>query len=129
MISRDRKRRGSATIEFALVIPLILVPLFAGVWDISKFIDINQILTRAAREGVVTASRGDDPTERILSYIESSGLIPTNLTVTVEHGAEQPVLGQEVGVILAYDFAGYTIFPWEEFMPGGLSTAAYAKME
>lgn len=125
----DNNRQGIAVIEFALVFALLMVPLMAGVWDISKFIDIDQILTRAARDGVVAASRGDDPTAMIQEQIEAAGLMPANLDVTVEHGAKEPVLGQEVRVYLAYDFSGYTIFPWEDFMPSGITTAASAKME
>lgn len=65
----------------------------------------------------------------IQDYIEAAGLIPANLNVVIEHGAKEPVLGQEVRVVLAYDFSGYTIFPWEDFMPEGITTAASAKME
>lgn len=125
----DTKRQGAAIAEFAFVLSLLLIPLFAGVWDVSKFIDINQILTRAAREGVVTASRGDDPTARVKEYVQAAGLYPEDLTISVEYGPDQPGLGQEVGVSLAYDFSGYTIFPWEDFLPSGLTTEAYAKME
>lgn len=129
MRSDDRQRNGVAIAEFAIVLALLLVPIMASVWDVSKFIDINQILTRAAREGVVTASRGDDPTSQIQQYVAAAGLMPSNLTVSTEYGPEEPGFGQEVGVVLAYDFSGYTIFPWEDFIPGGISTAAYAKME
>lgn len=125
----DPQRRGAAIAEFAFVMTLLLAPLFAGVWDISKFIDINQILTRAAREGVVTASRGDDPTARVKEYVQAAGLHPEDLIVTLDYGPDQPGLGQEVSVSLAYDFSGYTIFPWEDFMPSGITTAAFAKME
>lgn len=129
MRNTDSQKQGIAVVEFAFVLALLMVPLMAGVWDISKFIDINQVLTRAAREGVVMASRGDDPTPSVQEYVEAAGLLSSHLTVTVEHGAESPGMGQEVGVKLAYDFSGYTIFPWEDFMPQGLTTAAYAKME
>ena len=125
----NESRQGVAIIEFAIMMVLILIPIMAGTWDISRFIDINQILTRAAREGVISASRGDDPTSRILDYAETAGLFPDDLTVTVSYGEEQPGLGQEVKVSLAYGFSSYTIFPWEDFMPGGVTTAAYAKME
>jgi len=122
-------KQGSAVVEFALVLAILMVPLMAGVWDVSKFIDINQILTRAAREGVVSASRGQDPTDMIRQYAETSGLMSENLTVSIEYGADEDILGQEVRVVLAYDFRGYTIFPWEDIIPSGLTTAASAKME
>lgn len=127
---RDKQsRQGIAIVEFAIIMSMILIPLVAGVWDISRFIDINQVITRAAREGVVQASRNEDPTARVQEYIQAAGLNPSKLTVSVEHGSPQPGLGTEVAVILAYDFSDNTIFPWEDFMPTGVTTAAYAKME
>jgi len=129
MRNSDNNKQGVAVIEFAIVFALLMVPLMAGVWDISKFIDIDQILTRAAREGVVAASRGDDPTVMIQEQIQAAGLMPENLNVSVEVGNKEPIVGQEVRVYLAYNFSGYTIFPWEEFMPNGITTAASAKME
>ena len=128
MPNRDN-RQGIAIMEFAITMALLLVPIMAGVWDISNFIDINHVLTRAAREGVIMASRGDDPTERVKSYAESAGLTPEDITVTVTLGEDQPGMGQEVEVLLHYDFSGCTILPWDNFIPNGITTAAYAKME
>lgn len=126
---KTESRQGIALFEFAMITALLLVPLLAGVWDISRFIDINQIMTRAAREAVVTASRGDDPTSTIKDYVDSAGLNPEHLNITIEYGPKEQTLGQEVAVKLAYTFTGYTIFPWEDFMPNGITTSAYAKME
>lgn len=125
----EQSRRGVAIAEFALIMTFILVPIMAGVWDISRFIDINQIVTRAAREGVVQASRSQDPTIRVKEYIQAAGLNPDKLTITVEQGEAQPGMGEEIIVRLAYNFSDNTIFPWEDFMPGGITSVAYAKME
>lgn len=129
MCRADSRKNGVAIAEFALILGILMVPIMAGVWDISKFIDINQILTRAAREGVVTASRGQDPTTMVKDYVEAAGLIPEDLNVSIEYGTDDMLLGQEVRIFLAYDFSGYTVFPWEDFMPQGVTTAASAKME
>ncbi|SOB60733.1 TadE family protein [Pseudodesulfovibrio profundus] len=129
MRRNETHKQGVAIVEFALIMGILLVPLMAGVWDVSKFIDINQILTRAAREGVVLASRGKEPTETIQNYVESAGLDPSHLTVTITHGTDDINFGQEVSVVLTFDFSGYTIFPWEDIIPQGLSTAAFAKVE
>jgi Flp pilus assembly protein TadG len=122
-------KRGSAVIEFALLMSLLLVPLLAGIWDAAKMIDMNQILTRAAREGVILASRGDDPAETVLAYVAAEGLSTDNLTVSVELGPDDRELGQEVSVSLNYNFADSTVYPWENLMPGGMTTVARAKME
>lgn len=129
MRKNGEHRRGSAVMEFALLIPLLLLPLLAGMWDVSKMIDMNQILTRAAREGAVMASRGDDPVTTVKSYVETEGLASDNLTVDVEIGQPDPVLGREVAVSLTYSFVDATVYPWQELMPGGLRASARAKME
>ncbi|MGE4191837.1 MAG: TadE/TadG family type IV pilus assembly protein [Pseudodesulfovibrio sp.] len=129
MRNNGEHRRGSAVMEFALLIPLLLIPLLTGMWDVSTMIDMNQILTRAAREGAVMASRGDDPVSAVKSYVETEGLVTDNLTVDVELGQPDPVLGQEVAVSLTYNFADATVYPWQELLPGGLRASARAKME
>ena len=129
MRKNRENRNGSAVIEFALLMSLLLVPLLAGIWDVARMIDMNQILTRAAREGVIMASRGDDPSSTVIAYIQSAGLTVDQLTVTVQVGAEDPVVGQEIAVSLNYNFADSTVYPWESVMPDGLTTTAYAKME
>lgn len=129
MRKNSQNKNGSAVIEFALLMSLLLIPLLAGVWDASKLIDMNQVLTRAAREGVVLASRGDDPITNVISYIEDAGYAADNLTVTVEHGLVDPDFGQEVSITLSYNFAESTVYPWDNLLPGGLNVAAHAKME
>lgn len=129
MRRNDSSRQGSLLIEFAILLPLVLIPILAGIWDISTFIDINQVLTRAAREGVVMASRGSDPTSPVQQYIESAGLSSEKLTMTIEEQEEAPGFGQEVCVTLNYNLDGSTVFPWAELLPDGVSSIAYAKME
>ncbi|MBG0790010.1 MAG: pilus assembly protein [Desulfovibrionaceae bacterium] len=129
MKKNDHTRNGSVIVEFALLMAVLLVPLLAGIWDTARLIDMNQVLTRAAREGVVLASRGDDPAPRVLDYVRSEGLSSDNLTVTVQHGPEEPGYGQEVSVTLSYDFTDGMVYPWNGLLPGGLSASAYAKME
>lgn len=129
MRKNTQNKNGSTIVEFALLISLLLLPLLAGIWDASKLIDMNQVLTRAAREGVVMASRGDDPISNVISYVESAGYVADNLTVSVQVGADDPDFGQEVAVTLSYNFAESTVYPWDNLLPGGLSAVAYAKME
>nr|WP_321512832.1 TadE family protein [uncultured Pseudodesulfovibrio sp.] len=129
MRSNDSNKQGAMALEFAILMSLLLIPLFSGMWDASQLIDINQILTRAAREGVVMASRGDDPVEQVQAFIESAGLESNKLVVNVELGQEDPDLGQEVAVKLNYSLSGSTMLPWDELLPSGISIAAYAKVE
>lgn len=129
MRRNHKNRQGSLLIEFAVLLPLVLIPLLAGIWDISTFVDINQVLTRAAREGVVMASRGADPVSPLQDYIESAGLSAANLTINIEEQEEAPGFGQEVALTLNYNLDGALVFPWAELLPNGISSVAYAKME
>jgi len=129
MRKNNKNKQGALAIEFALLMSLLLIPLVTGMWDASQLIDMNQVLTSAAREGVVLASRGDDPVAPVQAFVESAGLESNNLVVEVELGLEDPELGQEVAVRLNYNFSGSTVLPWEDLMPSGISIVAYAKME
>jgi Flp pilus assembly protein TadG len=50
-------RRGVAAVEFAFVLPFILI-LLLGMWEEGRAIQVNQILYNAAREGARQASTG-----------------------------------------------------------------------
>jgi Flp pilus assembly protein TadG len=55
--SRPREDRGAAAVEFALVVPILLVVLF-GIIDFGFAINRYAIVNNAAREGVREASLG-----------------------------------------------------------------------
>ena len=46
----DRRRRGQALVEFALVVPIFLLLLF-GLIEVGRFIYLNNAFNEAAREG------------------------------------------------------------------------------
>lgn len=52
--SVGRDTRGQAVVEFALVLPLILI-LMISVWEFARAWNIQQVLTDAAREGARVA--------------------------------------------------------------------------
>lgn len=127
---KDRENKsGSVVVEFAVIITFLLIPLFMGMWDTYQVIDMSQVLTRAAREGVVMASRGDDPIATVHEYVQAAGLDSQNLTVTVQLGADDPNFGQEVSVTLSYNIGDTTVYPWGDIIPEGLNAVAVAKME
>lgn len=51
-------RRGSVAVEAAFCLPLLLT-LTIGMWQISKMVQLSQILTNAAREGARYAATGN----------------------------------------------------------------------
>jgi len=56
--SVGRDTRGQAVVEFALVLPLILI-LMISVWEFARAWNIQQVLTDAAREGARVAVVGN----------------------------------------------------------------------
>jgi len=57
VVARRRARRGSVTVEAALMLPLILT-LMLGVWEIGRAIELTATLNAAAREGARMAAGG-----------------------------------------------------------------------
>ena len=84
--ARPTGRRGAAAVEFALLSPL-LVALLLGVWEVGRLIQVNQILSNAAREGGRQASTGllsnSQVQTVVLQYLQRAGLPTANATVTV----------------------------------------------
>jgi Flp pilus assembly protein TadG len=49
--SQHLRRRGVASIELAAVSLFLLVPLIIGVWELGRLVQVQQIVSNAAREG------------------------------------------------------------------------------
>lgn len=83
MVSFVRRNRGQSVIEFALVLPLLLVVLF-GITEFGRAWMTVNILTSAAREGcrlaVVTAPDVPGVTARVTTVCNSAGVTPTSVT-------------------------------------------------
>jgi len=54
--SRHFTRRAAAAVEFAVVLPLLVVVLI-GVWEVGRLIQLQQIMNNAARDGARLASQ------------------------------------------------------------------------
>lgn len=52
------RRAGIATVEAALVLSLVVVPLMLGVWEIGRLVYAQQVVATAAREGCRLAAQG-----------------------------------------------------------------------
>ncbi len=96
-------RRGVAAVEFAVSLPL-LVLILSGLWEVSRIVQITQIMSNAARESARDASLGQD----------SLNSIATNLLGYLQ-GASQTGFGQSHStsiiapvVTLAANTTGYT---------------------
>jgi Flp pilus assembly protein TadG len=72
-----RQRRGVATVEFAVLLPIILT-LLLGIWEVGQLVQMNQILNNAAREGARKASTGintySDVNTTVSNYLSAAGV-------------------------------------------------------
>ena len=60
-VSRDQPvppRRGVAAIELAFVFMLFMLPLMFGLWEMGRYIQVQQIVSNSAREGARLAAQG-----------------------------------------------------------------------
>ena len=103
MLRRGKKRRrGSATVEMAVVTPLLLTILF-GIIEFGWVFSVRQAMIHAAREGARTAalpgSTDGQVYERVSEYLSPMGL--STYSVTLDRAtAQHPV--EEVRVQIPY---------------------------
>ena len=50
-------RRGTATVELAIVLNFCIVPLMLGLWEMGRFVQVQQIVSNSAREGARMAAQ------------------------------------------------------------------------
>src|SRR5690606_7082179 len=105
--SAGRDESGQALVEFALVVPLVLVLLIA-LFELGRLWHTYQVLTDAAREGARTAALAD-PTitpdtvrARIEAALSRAALRPEQWTINVR-GFDGPT-GSAATVELRYVF-------------------------
>src|SRR5689334_20071830 len=84
--ARTRIRQGVAAVEFAVVLPFLLL-LLAGIWEVGAMVEVQQILSNAAHVGGRQASTGLNTNaqvqQAVLQYLQNAGLPTQNVTVTV----------------------------------------------
>ena len=76
---RGAADRGAAAVEFALVLPLLLLIVF-GIIDFGRALNTQITLTQAAREGVRLAALGQ-PGVVSQTQAAATGLSPVSVTV------------------------------------------------
>jgi len=116
-----RNRSGQAVVEFALVIPLLLI-LIIGVVELSRAWNTQQVITNAAREAM-RAAVVDDPTftqqamhARIDEQLVLASLDPSRAQVTFvgwKSGA-----GKLARIELSYNFDFQILGPLMEWASG-----------
>lgn len=89
-VTRCKGRRGAATVELAVVAP-ILVLLLLGTIDVGQFVNVGQTVSNASREGARVAARNDtlnvsEVEISVLGYLANSfpGVPPSALGAAVQ---------------------------------------------
>ena len=82
--SRERER-GSAMVETAITIPLLLM-VMVGIFEVGRAYETWQVLTNAAREGArmaVTPSSTEEVTTALIRQYMANGQLDKSATATV----------------------------------------------
>jgi Flp pilus assembly protein TadG len=81
------KRRGVAAVEFAALLPGILI-LLMGIIEVGRLVEMQQVLTNAVREGARQASTGQLSNSQVQAvvtqYIKVAGFSTWNIDITVK---------------------------------------------
>lgn len=92
--SRLDHRGGTATVEFALVMPVFVI-FMLGIWELGRWIEVRQLISSAAREAGREAAAGQLSTasvqQAVYNYLNNAG-------VQVTDGNGNPLTGVSVTV-------------------------------
>lgn len=79
-------RRGIATVEFAVIVPL-LVLLMMGMLEVTRAIQVKNYLTDAARSscrlGIQNGKNSQNVTDNINAILTAHSIDPTQATITI----------------------------------------------
>ena len=100
---RDRRDRGAALVEFAFVLPILLLLIF-GIIDLSRAFNAKQELTHATREGArVYAVTNSHNAATDAFWSGATSLDTANVAVTIP-GDDSCTAGSPVHVSATYSF-------------------------
>lgn len=108
------RQQGSLSVELALLLAFVLMPLLAGVVDFGQMLLAQAVVTRAAREGAMAASRNQDVDQIVTLYMQKAGYDPNHTTVVT---LGDRTSGTPVTVRVGYDTARMVIIPWQNISP------------
>ena len=72
----SRVRGGAASVEFAVCMIFVLFPLMVGIWEAGRAVQIQQMVSTAAREGARLAAQGRTVTSAGLQTDIKAAILP-----------------------------------------------------
>ena len=104
----ERSEDGAATVEFALILPLVLI-FFCGVIDLGLAYSVKSTLTHAAREGVRTWVTTEDSTKARTAALAAADVgIIDGADVAVDTPATPCNEGDPTQVTVRYEYSFIT---------------------
>jgi hypothetical protein len=100
---RAGQEAGQTLVEFALVLPILLVMIF-GLVDFGRAFYTWLLVTNAAREGARTAAVQLSSTQVDAAIIDAMGTLPTSGVLVIQKTNVQGDRGEPVTIELTYDF-------------------------
>jgi hypothetical protein len=117
-------RKAAATVELAVTVAFLLLPIFLGLWEMSCVIEAQQLLSNACREaGRQAAGGARSPTEveqSVKNYLQHHGVVVSNVVVTITNktsaSRSDPRYAEQMD-----HFYIYAEVPYADLRPAGTS--------
>jgi Flp pilus assembly protein TadG len=126
---RGRRRKGAATVEFALVAPVLFLTVL-GVFEIQRAFMVIHGLNEAARQGCRAAVTPWTSAQTVQTAVDNiltayaihgySTTVQVDGTTVSPYTAASATSGQNVGVVVTVPVSSISIVP-HGFMSGSLS--------
>jgi Flp pilus assembly protein TadG len=124
-----KRRRGSAVLDLALVLPLLLMLAF-GVVEYGYYFFVKHNAQAASREGaraaIAAGAKAKDVTDAVANVMAATGLNNTGYTVTITDTADVPInfatvtSGKPIKVQVQFNWGSVGVHPLPEIL-GGMS--------
>ncbi len=138
------QRPGVAAVELAFVLPLLLLPMVFGLWEVGRLVQVQQAVANAAREGARAASTGEYTNSQVktvvTNYLTNAGIDTTGVTPTVTNNTRggdvsSPTLNlggtvkqlDSLEVDVSVPFNNVRWIALDYFVPAGTNLSATAK--
>ena len=82
------RRQGTATIEFAMIAPILFLIVF-GIVETGRALMVQQLLTNASREGarhaIIESSTSEETRQIVLNFLDNCSVMGAEIEVTPEN--------------------------------------------